>query len=110
VRHYGPDRVEAQPTSASAVPVAAEAKAAPSHSLVPSKTSSAAKSADRKPSPIEQARATKRVAVSNQPATVPQRKEASSAKKAKVRRQRDQDDYVAKDTYVYYGNSGKPSR
>ena len=109
VRHYGSDRVEAHPTSASAVPTAAEATAAPSNSPVLSKPSMAAKAADRKPSPVEQARATKYIAVANQP-TVPQKKEASSAKKAKVRRNRDEDDYVAKDTYVYYGNSGKPSR
>ena len=110
VRHYGSDRVEAQPTTASAVPTAGEATAAPSHSPVLSKPSRAAKSADRKPSPVEQARASKQTAVANQPATAAQKKESSSAKKSKVRRNRDEDDYVAKDTYFYYGNSGKPSR
>ena len=110
VRHYGPDRVEAQPKSASALPVAAQAKTAPSNSLALSKTGIAAKAADRKPSPIEHPLPSKQVAVSNPPAVVPQKKEASSVKKPRVRRNRDGDDYVAKDTYVYYGSSGKPSR
>lgn len=111
VRHYGPDRVEAQPTAALAIP-ATPMKAEQSRSVVPSKPSTIVKSSDPKPSPIAKAHALKQVAVASAPIVVSQKKKAqvASTQKHRVRRNTEEDDYVAKDTYVFYGSTGKPSR
>jgi cytoskeletal protein RodZ len=110
VRHYGPDRVEAQPTS-QGISTAAPAKAAQPNSIVSSRPSTTATSIDPKPSPIATAQPTKQVSVTSPP-IVSQKKEAQVAtpQKHRVRRNTEEDDYVAKDTYVFYGNSSKPSR
>lgn len=104
VRHYGPDRVEAQPTSTAA----AQTKAAQSNSVALSKPSTA-KVVDPKPSPIAKTQATKQATITSPAAVVPQKKEvaAVSTPKRRVRHISEEDDYVAKDTYVFYGNSGK---
>lgn len=112
VRHYGPDRVEAQPTSTPLIPVAAPTKAAQSYSVVPPRPSTAANSIVPKPTPIAETRATKQAAVASPPVAVPQKKEVSApgTQKRRVRRNSEEDDYVAKDTYVFYGNNSKRSR
>jgi hypothetical protein len=110
VRHYGPDRVEAQPTSRQAAPTAAPTHTAQSSSEAPARRSTAAKSIDLKPSPIANTQSTKQVA--SPTAIVSQKKEASAihTQKHRARRNTEEDDFVAKDTYVFYGNTGKPSR
>ena len=110
VRHYGPDRVEAQPTSV--IPAAAATNAVPANSVVSSKPSTAAKAVAPKPSPIAKTRANKPAATTSPAAVVPQKKTvaAVSTPKHRVRRSSEEDDYVAKDTYVFYGSAGKPSR
>jgi hypothetical protein len=111
VRHYGPDRVEAQPTSTQAGPTVAPTHTAQSSSGVPARRSIAAKSIDPKPSPIAKPQPTKQVAVASTAALALQKKDvALGTQKHRVRRNAEEDDYVAKDTYVFYGNSGKPSR
>jgi len=107
VRHYGPDRVEAQPTVT--IPPASAA-AVQSNSVVSSKPNTTAKSIDPKPTPIAQRQAIRQV--TSPAAAVPQQKElaALSTPNHSVRRNSEEDDYVAKDTYVFYGSSGKPSR
>jgi len=107
VRHYGPDRVEAQPTVT--IPPASAA-AVQSNSVVSSKPNTTAKSIDPKPTPIAQRQAIRQV--TSPAAAVPQQKElaALSTPNHRVRRNSEEDDYVAKDTYVFYGSSGKPSR
>ena len=112
VRHYGPDRVEAQPTSTKVSGVAATTTAAQSHSGVLPKPKTIAKTDDPKRSPIATTQAIKQAPVASPPVVVPQKKEVSalSTPKHRVRHISEEDDYVAKDTYVFYGNSGKPSR
>lgn len=111
VRHYGPDRVEAQPTSTKVSATAAPTKAQ-SNPTVSSTPSTTAKSIDPKPSLIAKTSATRPVANVPTPVIAPQKKEvtALSTPKHRVRRTSEEDDYVAKDTYVFYGNAGKPSR
>ena len=105
VRHYGPDRVEAQPTSTAAAPT----KAVQSNSVVLSKPSTATKAGDSKPSPIAKTQATKQATMISPAAVGPQKKEvaAVSTPKRRVRHISEEDDYIAKDTYVFYGSSGK---
>jgi hypothetical protein len=107
MRRYGPDRVEAQPTST--MPSAAGAKAVQSNPMVPSKPSTTAKSIAPKPSPIAQTQTTKQATMTSPAAVAPQKKEvaAVSTPKRRVRHISEEDDYVAKDTYVFYGSSGK---
>lgn len=109
VRHYGPDRVEAQPSSTKVSGVAAPTTAVQSHSGVSSKPSTIAKTADPKPSPVATSQATKQATMTSAAAAVPQKKEvaAVSTPKHRVRHISEEDDYVAKDTYVFYGSSGK---
>jgi hypothetical protein len=110
VRHYGPDRVEAQPTSTQAVPTAASSKAVQSNSVVSSKPSATAESVKPKPSPIAKTQASKQVAVAS-PSVLPKKEStAPGPQKHRARRNSEEDDYVAKDTYVFYGNSSKRSR
>jgi len=111
VRHYGgPAQVEAQPTSAHAAP--APRNAVQSDSQVLPNQSFVSESRTPKPSPIANTTATKQVAQGNPSTAITQRKDPPSAnvKKPRVRRNTDEDDYVAKDTYVFYGNAGKPHR
>ncbi len=115
VRHYEPDRVEAQP--ASTIPAAATAartEAAQSNSAPPSNPSATAKSIDPKPSPIAKTKTQeiKQAAITSPPVAVPHKKEVAtvSTPKHRVRHSSEEDDYVAKDTYVFYGSAGKPSR
>lgn len=105
VRHYGPDRVEAQPTSTAAAPT----KAVQSNSVVLSKPSTATKAGDSEPSPIAKTKATKHATMISPAAVGPQKKEvaAVSTPKRRVRHISEEDDYIAKDTYVFYGSSGK---
>ena len=105
VRHYGPDRVEAQPTSTAAAPT----KAVQSNSVVLSKPSTATKAGDSEPSPIAKTQATKQATMISPAAVGPQKKEvaAVSTPKRRVRHISEEDDYIAKDTYVFYGSSGK---
>lgn len=109
VRHYEPDRVEAQPTST--IPAAAPAAwtAAQSNSAPPSKPSTTAKSIDPKPSPIAKTQESKQAAITSPAVAVPHKKEAAAVNtpKHRVRHNTEEDDYVAKDTYVFYGNGGK---
>jgi hypothetical protein len=104
VRHYGPERVEAQPTQSAAAPmnvVRADSKAVAKQSL-------AAAPATPKPLPVASAG---ELVGAKPSAIVTEKKPAiSSPKKPRVRRNTDEDDYVAKDTYVFYGNAGKPRR
>jgi len=81
-----------------------------SNSVVSSKPNTTAKSIDPKPTPIAQRQAIRQV--TSPAAAVPQQKElaALSTPNHSVRRNSEEDDYVAKDTYVFYGSSGKPSR
>ena len=111
VRHYGPDRVEAQPTSTQLMP-SATANTAQSNALVRSKPSTAAKSVVPKPIPVAKTEPTRQVAVASTAAVTSQKKEIATlaAQKHRVRRNTEENDYVAKDTYIFYGNTGKPSR
>ncbi len=110
VRHYGPDRVEAQPTSQPAATFAAPTKAL-SSSVAGATPNSAAEITHAKPSPIARAGLTEKIEVAKPSAVVTEKKPtAAPPKKPRVRRNTEEDDYVAKDTYVFYGNSGKPHR
>jgi len=111
VRHYGPDRVEAQPTSRPAISSAASSRALQSNSMVSPKPSAAAESVKPKPSPIARTQASKQVAVASPQSVLPKKESTPPGpQKHRVRRNTEEDDYVAKDTYVFYGNSSKPSR
>lgn len=108
VRHYGPTRVEAQPMSTQQ---STPAKAAQSNLLAASAVNPAAAGpVERKPSPIANSGANKQAAKTSVAPPQKKRVASPSPKKLRVRRNTEADDYVAKDTYVYYGNAGKPSR
>ena len=102
LRHYGKDRGLLQPVPAT---VDAAAPSASSQPVIPRDTTT------EKPSPISHhSPKNAHVATKSAPAEVPKRVTASSSKKPRIRRNTDEEDYVAADTYVYYGLGGKPKR
>ena len=106
VRHYQPDRVEAQPTQAAAAPI----KTVQADPQAGAKQSLTATPATPKSLPVASAAAIGLVGAKPSAIVTEKKPASTSPKKPRVRRNTDEDDYVAKDTYVFYGNAGKPHR
>ena len=106
LRHYGPEHIEAQPVAS---PTSSRAKSpAPASAVIPTAVS---QSTEHKPSPI--AGAAKERHLGNTKALPVQEESVAtpgSLKKKPRRHYSSEEDYVAKDTYVFYGNAAKHSR
>jgi hypothetical protein len=107
LRHYGPGKGFLKPATETVD------AAAPSPTTQPPSRPVPREAITEKPSPLaggsrkDNLVATKPVAPETQ---LKENASPSHARKPRVRRNTDEDDYVAADTYVYYGLAGKPKR
>ncbi len=107
LRHYAPERAMTQPASQT---VQAASSGAKVEIPVSSASKPVAESTQSKPSPV--AGSVKEAVVAKPtPVETPRKVTAAVVPHRKPRRRNtDEDDYVAKNTYVFYGNAGKPRR